>query len=135
MNKRILILLLLFYSCGQGQKEQQRSESLTKDSSQTSFKVQLSDKFIEDTIFSLAEVRQKNRLVDSLTNHEHGVSLIIEKPTAQEKDYQIRVGYNSEQRFETYYNFYMNPRTKQITVDDVISAERLTLEEWRKDKN
>ena len=83
---------------------------------------------------SLKEVIESDKHINAISHHKKGIAFMIEEPNVDEKDYYARVGYNGEERFETYYNFYINPTTKQITIDEPISGERLTLEEWRKNK-
>jgi len=86
---------------------------------------------IRDTIMSLPEVKVKNALIDSISNHKNGISLIIEKPTESEKDFYIQAGYNAEERFETYFHFYFNPQTKVISVMDIMDGKKISLEKWR----
>lgn len=94
-------------------------------------KAKTTEELIEDTIFSLKEVQEKNKLVDSISNHKQSIAIMIEKPTDKDKEYIINVGYNGNERFETYYIFYFNPETKQISIEDVIGGSKLPLETWR----
>jgi hypothetical protein len=93
----------------------------------------INEKSVDDTIFTLKEVQEKNHFIDSVTNHKHGISLITEKPTETEKEWSIQAGYNDEARFETYFQFYFNPETKQISVEDFISGNKESLDAWRND--
>jgi hypothetical protein len=87
---------------------------------------------ILDTISKLPEVINRSNYIDSLTNHKQGISLTIEKPDSGQSDYQVRAGYIGEIRFETYYNFYVNPVTLEIKIDDVVNGEIVALSKWRK---
>ena len=94
-------------------------------------KAKTTEEFIEDTIFSLKEVLEKNKLIDSISNHKQGVAIMIDKPTEEEKDYVVKVGYNGNERFETYFIFCYNQNTKEISIIDPISGSKLPLETWR----
>jgi len=92
----------------------------------------LTNKFIQDTILSLKEVKAKNMLIDSLTKHQQGISLIIENPTDQEPAFYIQAGFNGKERFETYFHFYLDTATKQIEIRDWALGKRVLLSNWRK---
>jgi hypothetical protein len=84
-------------------------------------------------LLQLPEVRKSNNFVDSFTHHKHGVSaLVMSKPSKNSKYYCIAVGYNGDLRFETYYNFYVWPKTMTIKYLDTYSGEILTLAKWRR---
>jgi len=84
-------------------------------------------------LLELPEVRKANSYIDSFTHHVHGVSAILmSKPNMNLKHYWIAVGYNGSLRFETYYNFYVWPRTMIIKYLDIKSGKPLTLTEWRR---
>jgi hypothetical protein len=84
-------------------------------------------------LLQLPEVRKANNYIDSFTHHMHGVSaFVVSKPNENLKYYCIAVGYNGDLRFETYYNFYVWPRTMMIKYLDTDSGKLLTLAEWRK---
>jgi hypothetical protein len=83
-------------------------------------------------LFNLPEIRKKNKFIDSLTNHKKGISMrVMKSPDRMIKHYWIAVGYDSDFRFETYYNFYVWPKQMFIKYLDPITGELLTLEEWR----
>ena len=87
---------------------------------------------ILDKIAALPEFKKSNAYLDSLTDHKHGLASMIFKPTKDEKDYYVRVGYNGDQRFETYYNFYVDSSTLDIKIADPLSADIISLAEFRK---
>jgi hypothetical protein len=81
----------------------------------------------------LPEVRWSNLYIDSFTRHTHRISMrVVEKPDSMKKYYWIAVGYNNDERFETYYNFYVWPDKMIIKYLDSKSGKVLTLSEWRK---
>jgi hypothetical protein len=56
----------------------------------------------------------------------------MSKPSKNSKYYCIAVGYNGDLRFETYYNFYVWPKTMTIKYLETYSGEILTLAKWRR---
>jgi len=91
----------------------------------------ITDKFIEDTIMSLKEVQEKNKLIDSITDHKHGVSIIIDKQDDKLLGFYVQVGYNGNEYFETFFHFYIDSITKQISVEDFLTGEKISLDNWR----
>jgi len=87
---------------------------------------------IMDKLYRLPEVKEKDAFIDSLTKHKHGISMrIMQRPGKLTKYYWIAVGYNSNLRFQTYYNFYVWPDSMVIKYLDPDSGKILTLSEWR----
>jgi hypothetical protein len=96
-----------------------------------------SDTLIESTImdklFELPEVKRKWKFVDSLTGHKKGISMrVMKRPEGVSNYYWIAVGYDSDLKFETYYNFYVWPDQMTIRYFDTVDGKILTLAEWRK---
>jgi len=85
-----------------------------------------------DKLSKLPEWIQANQYIDSLTNHKHGLSVMTEKPNKETTDYCFRVGYNNELRFETYFNFYVNPKTFELKILDVLTDDIVPIDVWRK---
>jgi hypothetical protein len=91
------------------------------------------ENIVLDKIYKIPEVRKKSHFIDSLTNHKHGISMIITKrPSANEPYYMVQVGYNNEIRFEPYYIFCVYKKNLVIKVYDTSSGEIISLEDWRK---
>ena len=73
--------------------------------------------------------------IDSLSNHTKGIALmIVERPNDGLPYFSVKVGYDGDTRFETYYLFYVDPKTLAVKIEDILSGEVLTLDEWRKQK-
>lgn len=88
---------------------------------------------IEDEILKLPEVQRKQTLIDSVSHHKHGISMmVLKKPGKTRKYYWIAVGYNSEIRFETMFNFYVWPTPIIIKYLDTGNGKVITLAQWRK---
>ena len=81
----------------------------------------------------LPEVKQSNHYIDSFSKHTHGISFrVMRRPNKFGNYFWIAVGYDSDIRFETYYNFYVWPDKMLIKYLDVRSGKPITLSEWRK---
>lgn len=144
---KIIILIFsasLLFSCNNSNKE---VTSTISDTLKSTGNVVDTDKVIIagpttsketqilDKIAALPEFKKSNAYLDSLTGHKHGLASMIFKPTAEEKEYYVRVGYNGDQHFETYYNFYVDSSTLDIKIADPIEADIITLAEFRKREN
>jgi len=87
---------------------------------------------IFDTLNTLAFVKESNHYIDSITRHKHSIAYIIDTTDAE---YTITAGYNGEERFETYYHFTIDKKTKVIKVQDNASGNMITPEEFEKKRN
>jgi len=84
---------------------------------------------IIDTLTALPFVKESNQLIDSVSHHKHGMAFIID---TADKAYHVRAGYDREDRFETFYTFSVDKKTRAIKVLDVISDEMITPAEFEK---
>ncbi|MEI9958512.1 MAG: hypothetical protein WDM90_19905 [Ferruginibacter sp.] len=82
-----------------------------------------------DTLYTLSFVKESNSYIDSLSKHKHGIAFIVDT-TAD--SYKITAGYNGDLRFETYYTFTIDKKTKEIKVQDVITGDMVTPAEFEK---
>ncbi len=117
------ILFSLFISC-KGQIDTIEKTTLSNP--------QCSLDFIERRILDLPEIKEKNHLIDSLTNHQRGISM-----QSEEKDsiYEIRVGFNGELRWENYYTFQVKKEDCSLKVLNVESGNYESIKEWRGNEN
>ena len=94
------------------------------------------DTVLEDKITSalmkLSFVIKSDKYIDSFSNHKHGIAFLMDKPEAPETDIPVQAGYNGNERFETYYRFFVNPKTMEIKVYDVADDKKLTIKEYLK---
>ncbi len=81
----------------------------------------------------LPEVKTRDRFIDSLTQHKHGIAMINydQDKTSTLPYYEINVGYSSEIRFENYYTFRVYKKDCRIEVDD-IEEGWMSLADWRR---
>lgn len=87
---------------------------------------------ILDEIRNLPEVKQVSKYMDSIPNHERGMAFIIHPPEEGSQDFYIRAGLNGEYRFETYYHFYLDTNDYKVKIQDILEADIVDMEEWRK---
>lgn len=94
------------------------------------------ENLIMEKIYKLPEVRERDHFIDSMTNHKHGISMIIlQRPNKSNPYYIVQVGYNNEIRFETNFTFYVYKKNDAIKFYDTESGKVITLNEWRNKHN
>ena len=91
----------------------------------------LKDK-ITAALRKLSFVKTSDKYIDSISNHKHGIAFMLDEPAKDETDIPVQAGYNGAERFETYYRFFVNPKTLEIKVYDVVEDKKLTLKEYLK---
>lgn len=132
-NLIIVLILILVEGCS-GNKS--GGEAQDSEASQTpklviqkdTTNVSLENKIL-DAVLALPEVEAANAHIDSFSNHQHGIASMMDPPEEGQTDYNVRVGYNGDERFEVYYFFEVNPNTLQIKIMDVDTF--IPVEEWR----
>ncbi|HQW84967.1 MAG TPA: hypothetical protein PK987_10910 [Ferruginibacter sp.] len=87
---------------------------------------------ITTALLKLPFVIKSNNYIDSFSNHTHGIAFLLDEPTADEPDIAVKAGYNGNQRFETYYRFFVNPKTLEIKVYDPVADSRLSVKDYLK---
>jgi hypothetical protein len=122
----------------------ENKETVVKDSAVNTIKTDSSAKYIhsfadtalEDKItaalMKLPFVIKSDKYIDSLSNHKHSIAFLMDEPEAPETDIPVQAGYNSNERFETYYRFFVNPKTLEIKVYDAAEDKKLTIKEYLK---
>jgi hypothetical protein len=63
---------------------------------------------IEDSLIKLPFVKKSNDYIDSISDHKPGIMFIVDSADNQ---IAIMAGYDGTYRFETYYNFIVDPKT------------------------
>ncbi len=137
----VLMLLVSFTACNNASKTE---EAVVHDSAANHVQPDSSSKFIHtfsDTalenkittaLLQLPFVIKSDRYIDSFSNHKHGIAFILDDPDPNEPDVSVQAGYNGAERFETYYRFFINPKTMEIKVYDAVADKKLTLKEYLK---
>ena len=85
---------------------------------------------IIDTLIKISFVKKTNHYLDSLTGHRHGISFIVDSVGANE--ISVMAGYDGPERFETYYNFAVYPKTFDIMIEYPDTGELVPIEQYIK---
>ena len=93
------------------------------------------EKRITDTLMTLPFVKKSDAYIDSFSHHKHGMSFMVDSLGSGDQEVFVRAGYNGDERFETYYQFYVVPNTLEIKVYDVINDAKMTVKEYMKTKH
>jgi hypothetical protein len=140
-NILFFLLWISFSACNNSSKT---DEAAVTDSSSGKVKTDSSSNYIHtfsDTVLKnkitaallkLPFVIKSNNYIDSFSNHKHSLVFMLDNPAADETDISVQAGYNGEQRFETYYRFFVNPKTLEIKVYDPVADKRLAVKEYLK---
>lgn len=84
-------------------------------------------------VWRLPEVQQKAAEIRRLSNGKVSIKLMLETtPTKTEPYYTVRVFEDNPDRIVTLYWFRVNMPGERITVQDEITGEYISLEQWRK---
>ena len=57
---------------------------------------------------------------------------MLDSTSNNEKEISVQAGYNGEQRFETYYRFFVNTETLEIKVYDAVNDKKLSVKAFIK---
>ncbi|WP_104385244.1 hypothetical protein [Sphingobacterium sp. HMA12] len=145
MKKQILFVLLIsslaFIGCQSNETNKPKSDQISEkpavEKIETTVKIGekagCSTEEAMKLILALKEVEESKRNLDSLTDHKANISFMIDSLKQDGRElYSLTAGYNSEERFEPYYHFYLNKSDcKGIQILDIVSGEYLPLESWR----
>jgi hypothetical protein len=130
----LIIFLLAACNNGSGKKDDMPADSLAKASAKDSgkeyvhsFRNKALQARIEDTLIKIPFVKKTNSYIDSFSHHQHAISYILD---SSEKGISVMAGYNGPERFETYYNFMIDPSTFEIKVADDLSGEMISIKEY-----
>lgn len=138
--KLVSIIFSLFLICGCNNNESTENNragdstsTVMRQDSSSGIVYNFTDSILQakitDTLMQLSFVRESNRYIDSVSDHKHGISFITD--TAN-NEISVMAGYNGEERFETYYNFNINPVTFEIKVMDAGSGDFVTVDDYLK---
>ena len=137
--KTIFGLSLLMISCSSPDQEENKL-SETKEvveaekSNASEIPAEIENKLIE-IVSNLPEFQETSNLIDSLSNHEKGASIIIDRSQNNESEYYITIGYNGELRFKPYYHFLISTNDWKVKIQDFQTGEYIPIETCRNTKN
>ena len=144
MMKILLSILLVccLNACNSsGDKTTTTNDSLTvsKINSQSHYIQPVGDSALEsritDTLMSLSFIKKSDKYIDSFSGHKHGIAFMVDTLAAGETEVFVRAGYNGDERFETYHQFYVNPKTLAIKVYDVLNDKKMSVKEYIKSQH
>ena len=131
---------MFFAACSNndsGNKEPAPDSSTAKNGKATDSTIvvnKLSDAALEtkitDTLMTIPFVKKTNDYLDSLTNHKHGIAFIMDSVASNE--IAVMAGYNGPERFETYYNFTIYPKTFDIMIEYPDTGELVSIDQYIK---
>lgn len=126
--KKIVCLLfalsgLIFISCNGAKKDDadKSKESACKCCNEDS---------VLTMLLELPEVKALAKRIEAKTDGNRGVSSMVDYDEATSK-YNITMGFNGEERFETSFIFEVDKNTCEVKVSDAITGDLLPLEEWQ----
>lgn len=82
-----------------------------------------------DTLLKIPFIMKSNNYIDSLTNHQHGISFLTD---TLDQSYEIKAGYNGPERFETYHHLSVDKKTMEIKVLEPVEGEYIPLKDYLK---
>lgn len=136
----LLFMLSVFAACTNSteQKDQTPKDTVATDVkpvAEPGYIHRFGDTALENKITSallkLPFVQKSNSYIDSISDHKHGISFMLDS-TGNSNEISVQAGYNGDQRFETYYHFYVNPKSLDIKVYDPVADKKLTVKEYLK---
>ena len=139
-NLFLVSLLFVFAACNQSSetKDEPVKDSVAADAkpvAEPGYIHRFGDTALENKItaalLQLPFVQKSNRYIDSISDHKHGISFMLDSANIS-NEISVQAGYNGEQRFETYYHFYVNTKNLDIKVYDPVADKKLTVKEYLK---
>lgn len=136
-----LLVIIFFAACNNAAKT---DEAAVTDSASTTIKADSSSRYfpsfsdtaleskITEALMKLPFVMKSNNYIDSFSNHQRGIAFMMDEPQENETDISVQAGYNGGERFETYYRFFVNPKTMEIQVYDPVEDKKLSIKEYLK---
>ena len=98
----------------------------------------LTEDQVVDLVFTLPITQKVHNQIRKATQGQRGVSVMVEPQEAIEqgqKYYAVRIGYNGNERYETYHLLYVNKQDKNdILVVDTIEDTIIPLAQWEQEK-
>jgi len=86
---------------------------------------------VRSIIADLPEVKEKDKVYDSLTNRVQNIILRITPPDSVVSTYRVEAGYQGGTRFQPHFYFFVDLANNMIYVEDFERGDRTTLDEWR----
>ena len=140
MNKvKILLLLCVagLFGCQQFGSQKAKEATPAVDSlvvKDTSAYISLEE--AEDRVLALPLAKRVAKYIETISDGKRGISYFSDAATIDDKEfYEIRIGYDSSIRFETYYILYVNRNNgDDIRIIEPISGDIIPISAFKDDK-
>ena len=90
-----------------------------------------------DLVLALPITQKVYSQIKKATQGQGGVSVIVEPEETIEhgqKYYVVRIGYNGNERYETYHLLYVNKQDRSdIRIEDPIEGTIIPLAQWKEE--
>lgn len=133
---RLILFTLVFLAFACNNKKQDNPETETgKDTTAVTAPMNeepmpvAKEASVTDTLLTIPFIIKSNNYIDSFSNHRHGIAFITD---STEQTYQVKAGYNGDDRFETYYDFEIDKKTGEIKVMDPVEGDYIPLKTYLK---
>ena len=97
----------------------------------------LSSEQVLTLVANLPIAQRANKQINDFTKGRQGVSLLVEDSLTRmngQEYYTVRIGYNGQDRYETYHILLVNKQDKKdIRIEDVVTAEMIPIEQWERE--
>lgn len=97
----------------------------------------LTEDQVVDLVFTLPITQKVHNQIRKATQGQRGVSVIVDPQKTMnngQEYYVVRMGYNGEDRYETYHILYVNKHDKDdIQVYDPLEATIVPLAQWEQE--
>ena len=97
----------------------------------------LSEDEVVDLVLALPITQRANKQINEATKGQKGVSVMLEPEETIEhgqKYYVVRIGYNGNDRYETYHLLYVNKQDRSdIRIEDPIEGTIIPLAQWEEE--
>ena len=97
----------------------------------------LSEDEVVDLVLALPITQRANKQINEATKGQKGVSVMVEPEETIEhgqKYYVVRIGYNGNDRYETYHLLYVNKQDRgDIRIEDPIEGTIISLAQWEEE--
>ena len=98
----------------------------------------LTEDQVVDLVFTLPITQKVHNQIRKATQEQRGVAVIVDPQKTMnngQEYYVVRMGYNGEDRYETYHILYVNKQDKNdILVVDPVEATIIPLAQWEQEK-
>lgn len=82
-------------------------------------------------LWKLPEIESAHQHIDSFSEHTHGITFMFGLLSPDSHDVPVQAGYSGDNRFEVYYNLYVDTGNLQVKIEDIYEGDVVDMEIWR----